>query len=82
MSDTYIYDALRTPRGKGRAAKEDRPGGALCSVAPHDLVAGVSKALHARNAGIEGHISQLSLGCVGQVGAQGGKRRACPRRRR
>ena len=72
MSDTYIYDALRTPRGKGRAAKEDRPGGALCSVAPHDLVAGVSKALHARNAGIEGHISQLSLGCVGQVGAQGG----------
>jgi len=72
MSNTYIYDALRTPRGKGKAPKDDKPGGALSSVAPHDLVASVSGVLHERNPGIEGNISSLSLGCVGQVGVQGG----------
>ena len=72
MRDVYIFDAVRTPRGKGRAPKNGKPGGALSSVAPHDLVAGLTDALHARNKNIDGHISQLTLGCVGQVGAQGG----------
>lgn len=72
MNDVYIYDAVRTPRGKGRAPKDGKPGGALSSVAPHELVAGLSHVLHKRNSAIEGHVSQLTLGCVGQVGAQGG----------
>lgn len=72
MTEVYIYDAVRTPRGKGRPPKNDKPGGSLSSVAPHDLVAGLSEVLHQRNEGIEGKISQLTLGCVGQIGPQGG----------
>ncbi|MGJ8562792.1 MAG: acetyl-CoA C-acyltransferase [Alphaproteobacteria bacterium] len=72
MSSTFIYDAVRTPRGKGRAPKDGKPGGALCSVAPHDLVSGLSSELHQRHAGIDNNISHLSLGCVGQVASQGG----------
>lgn len=72
MSQAYIYDAVRTPRGKGRAATASHSGGALASVAPQDLVAGLSDALHQRNPNIGGNISHLSLGCVGQVGPQGG----------
>lgn len=69
---TFIFDAVRTPRGKGRAAKNDKPGGALSKVAPHDLVAGLAQVLSDRNSDIKNQVSRLSLGCVGQVGAQGG----------
>ena len=72
LSNVFIYDAVRTPRGKGRPPKNDKPGGALSSVSPHDLVAGLSDVLHKRNSNIDGQISRLTLGCVGQVGPQGG----------
>lgn len=67
MTHTYIYDAVRSPRGK---AKED---GGLAALKPHELNAQLIAALAARNgeAAIKDAAS-LTLGCVGQVGAQGG----------
>ncbi len=42
MTDAFIYDAVRTPRGKGR------PGGGLHTVSPVELSAFVLRALDAR----------------------------------
>ena len=41
--EAYIYDAIRTPRGKGK------PGGSLYEVKPIDLVANLLEALKERN---------------------------------
>jgi acetyl-CoA acetyltransferase family protein len=68
----YIFDALRTPRAKGRAAKDNRPGGALSRTPPQTLVTSLIAALEARSPGIKPRTDRLSLGCVGQTGAQGG----------
>ncbi|UVI39441.1 acetyl-CoA C-acyltransferase [Qipengyuania spongiae] len=61
----YIHDAVRTPRGKAK------PDGALAGETPHGLVTRLVDALDER-----GHaprsIDRFTLGCVGQVGAQGG----------
>lgn len=67
MTHTYIYDAIRSPRGK---AKDD---GGLAHLKPHALTAQLIAALGARN-GEEAvkDAASLTLGCVGQVGAQGG----------
>ncbi len=72
-ASAYIFDAVRTPRGKGRAPKDGKPGGALSGTAPHDLVAGLVAALGERN-GSDAlkEARRMILGCVGQVGAQGG----------
>ena len=43
MAEALIYDAIRTPRGKGK------PGGALYEVKPIDLVANLLEALKERN---------------------------------
>jgi len=43
MTDAFIYDAIRTPRGKGK------PGGALYEVKPVDLVANLLRAMQERN---------------------------------
>lgn len=68
MTDIYIYDAVRTPRGKGR------PGGALSSLTPHELVGQLVTALRSRaGENAVDHAASLTLGCVGQVGAQGGQ---------
>lgn len=61
----YIHDAVRTPRGKAR------PDGALAGETPHGLVAQLVDALAARGRDPR-RIDQFTLGCVGQVGAQGG----------
>ena len=71
-NDVYIYDALRTPRGKGKAATQNKPGGALSNLEPHQLVAQLVHELSQRNRGLENQIESFSLGCVGQVGVQGG----------
>jgi acetyl-CoA C-acetyltransferase len=66
MSDAYIYDAIRTPRGKGRA------DGSLHEVTSVRLSAHVLNALKARN-GLEGHaVEDVIWGNVTQVGEQGG----------
>ena len=66
MPDCYIYDAVRTPRGKGKA------GGALHTVAPIDLARTVLQATRDRNGLPEDVIDDVILGCVEPVSEQGG----------
>jgi acetyl-CoA C-acetyltransferase len=66
MTDAYIYDAARTPRGKGR------PDGALHEVTAVALSARLLNAVKERN-GLEGHvIEDVIWGNVTQIGEQGG----------
>jgi acetyl-CoA C-acetyltransferase len=65
MTEAFIFDAVRTPRGKG---KKD---GALYSVKPVDLIAGLLKALQARNNLDTSQVDDIVLGCVTPVGDQG-----------
>ncbi|WP_430463070.1 acetyl-CoA C-acetyltransferase [Tabrizicola sp.] len=66
MTDAFIYDAVRSPRGKGRA------DGALHEVTSVALSAGMLNALKSRN-GLEGHaVEDVIWGNVTQVGEQGG----------
>ena len=66
MTEAYIYDAVRTPRGKGRK------DGSLHEVTSTRLSAGVLNNLKERN-GLEGHaVEDVIWGNVTQVGEQGG----------
>jgi len=66
MMEAYIYDAVRTPRGKGR------PDGALHEVTSVALSARLLNAVKARNH-LEGHVVEdVIWGNVTQVGEQGG----------
>ncbi len=66
MTDAYIYDAIRTPRGKGRH------DGALHEVTSVRLSAQVLNGLRERNH-LEGHaVEDVIWGNVTQVGEQGG----------
>jgi acetyl-CoA C-acetyltransferase len=66
MTEAYIYDAARTPRGKGRA------DGSLHEVTSVALSARLLNAMKARN-GLEGHaVEDVIWGNVTQVGEQGG----------
>ncbi len=66
MTEAYIYDAIRTPRGKGR------PDGSLHEVTSVRLSAGMLDALAERN-GLQGHaVEDVIWGNVTQVGEQGG----------
>ncbi len=66
MTEAYIYDACRTPRGKGR------PDGSLHEVTSVALSARLLNAVKARN-GLEGHaVEDVIWGNVTQVGEQGG----------
>ncbi|WP_296596331.1 acetyl-CoA C-acyltransferase [Phenylobacterium sp.] len=63
----YIFDAVRTPRGKGR------PDGSLAKVKPARLVGQLLDALARRNgAEAVAGAGHLTLGCVTQTGVQGG----------
>ncbi len=64
--ETYIFDAVRTPRGKGNAKK-----GALKDVKPMHLLSQLYHALEERNGLDSKAIGALILGCVGQFGDQG-----------
>jgi acetyl-CoA C-acetyltransferase/acetyl-CoA acyltransferase len=61
----YIFDAVRTPRGKAK------PDGGLAKNKPQELVAKLVDALHGRGRDARA-VDALLLGCVGQIGAQGG----------
>lgn len=65
MTEAFIYDALRTPRGKGKA------DGSLYSVKPVNLVAGLLTELQARNGLDTTQVDDIVLGCVTPVGDQG-----------
>ena len=65
MTDAYIYDAIRTPRGKGRK------DGSLHEVSAARLSAVALNAMKSRN-GLEGHaVEDVIWGNVTQVGEQG-----------
>jgi acetyl-CoA C-acetyltransferase len=66
MRTAYIYDAVRTPRGKGR------DGGALNGTTPLELQQHLIAAALDRNGFVASAIDDLILGCVTQVGEQGG----------
>lgn len=66
MPEAYIYDAVRTPRGRGKA------DGALHEVSSLGLAVTALKAIKARN-GLEGpEVDDVILGCVDPVGEAGG----------
>src|ERR1051326_2585248 len=66
MPDAFIYDHVRTPRGRGKA------DGALHEVTALDLVAQVLGAVRARNPVDTGLVDDVVLGCVDPVGEAGG----------
>ncbi|MFL1524400.1 acetyl-CoA C-acetyltransferase [Pseudomonas sp. O230] len=65
MTQALIFDALRTPRGKGKS------DGALHSVKPVNLVAGLLRALQQRTSLDTSQVDDVVLGCVTPVGDQG-----------
>ncbi len=65
MSEAFVFDTVRTPRGKG---KKD---GSLHEVKPIDLLAGVLTALQARNGFDTAAVDDVVMGVVSPVGEQG-----------
>ena len=65
MTEAMIFDAVRTPRGKGRK------DGALYSVKPTNLMAGLLRALQQRTGLDTSQVDDIVLGCVTPVGDQG-----------
>ena len=65
MTDAYIYDHVRTPRGKGRAS------GALHSITPIELASTALRAIRDRNELDTSNVEDVMLGCVAPVGEQG-----------
>jgi acetyl-CoA C-acetyltransferase len=65
MSEAFIYDAVRTPRGKG---KKD---GSLHQVTPVHLLGNLLHALEERNQLDTSQVDDVVLGCVTPVGEQG-----------
>ncbi len=63
--EAYIFDAIRTPRGKG---KKD---GALYEVKPISLVAGLMRELQQRHDLDTSQVEDVVLGCVTPIGDQG-----------
>ena len=66
MSFGYILDAVRTPRGRGRAGK-----GALSAIHPQELLAQTLQQLAKRNAETIGGVDDVVAGCVSHAGEQG-----------
>jgi acetyl-CoA C-acetyltransferase len=67
MAEAFVYDHLRTPRGKGKAA------GALHEVKPVDLMVGLLDEVRKRNPSLDvERVDDVVLGVVSPVGDQGG----------
>lgn len=65
MTEAYIYDAVRTPRGRGRA------NGSLHEIRPIELATQVLKAIRDRNELDTSYLDDVVFGCVMPVGEQG-----------
>jgi acetyl-CoA C-acetyltransferase len=63
--EAYIYDAVRTPRGRGKS------DGSLHEIQPVDLLATVLKAIKNRNDLDTSYIDDVIMGCVSPIGEQG-----------
>jgi acetyl-CoA C-acetyltransferase len=67
MTEAFLYEALRTPRGKGK------PTGALHSVKPISLVTGLIDELRSRHPNLDpNRVDDIVLGVVAPIGDQGG----------
>ncbi len=64
-TQAYIYDAVRTPRSKGKK------GGSLNEVKPIDLLGGLLRSLQERHDFDTGYVDDVIMGCVSPVGEQG-----------
>ncbi|AVO32992.1 acetyl-CoA C-acetyltransferase [Ottowia oryzae] len=65
MTEAYVFDAVRTPRGKG---KKD---GSLHEVKPVDLLAGTLEALRLRHDFDTATVDDVVMGVVSPIGEQG-----------
>jgi len=65
MPDAYIFDALRTPRGKGKSS------GSLYEVTPIDMVAALMREMQQRHDLDTSQVDDVVLGCVTPIGDQG-----------
>ncbi len=65
MTQAYVFDAVRTPRGKG---KKD---GSLHEVKPIDLLAGTLEALRKRHDFDTAAVDDVVMGIVSPIGEQG-----------
>ncbi len=66
MADVYIYDAVRTPRGRGKAGK-----GGLANVHPQELLAQTLNHMAERRKLDKNLVDDVAVGCVTQVKEQG-----------
>ncbi|MGA8850751.1 MAG: acetyl-CoA C-acetyltransferase [Aeromicrobium sp.] len=67
MAEAFVYDAIRTPRGRGKKT------GSLHEVKPVALATGLIEEIQKRNPSLDpALIDDLVLGCVSPVGDQGG----------
>lgn len=66
MNPAYIYDAIRTPRGRAKA------NGSLADLTPLQLLQALYNALQQRTALNAAHVDDVILGCVTQSGEQAG----------
>ena len=65
MAEAYIYDAVRTPRGKG---KKD---GSLHEITALSLSVQTLEAIRDRHQLDTAHVDDVILGCVAPIGEQG-----------
>ncbi|HTR53848.1 MAG TPA: acetyl-CoA C-acetyltransferase [Kofleriaceae bacterium] len=66
MADVFIFDAVRTPRGRGKAGK-----GGLANIHPQELLAQTLNHMAERKKLDKSLVDDLSVGCVTQVKEQG-----------
>src|SRR6266704_3593746 len=66
MSDVFIYDAVRTPRGRSKAGK-----GGLANIHPQELLAQTLNHMAERKQLDKNLVDDLAVGCVTQVKEQG-----------
>ena len=66
MREVFIYDHVRTPRGRGR------PDGSLHEIPAIELVTQLLKAIRDRNDLDTALLDDVVIGCAQPVGEQGG----------
>ncbi|MFK7984523.1 MAG: acetyl-CoA C-acetyltransferase [Sandaracinaceae bacterium] len=71
MTNAYIVDAARTPRGKGKKAKGEKPGGGLSEVHPQELMGQTLNHLAERAGFDKAKVDDVVLGTVSQAKEQG-----------
>jgi len=65
VTEAFVYDAIRTPRGRGKSS------GSLHEVKPITLLTGVLKELQKRHDLDTSQVDDVVMGCVTPVGEQG-----------